>query len=428
MTEQATTLLTRVGILLYEVANGKHAMSWLIPVALFTADTALCTLIIWKVPYTEIDWASYMAQVAQIVSGERDYTNITGATGPLVYPAAHVYTYIGLYHLTDKGQDIHLAQILFAALYLLTLGVVMGCYWRIGVPPYVFPMLVLSKRLHSIFVLRCFNDCFATFFLWLSIFLLQRGAWRCGILAYSWGLGIKMTLLPTLPAVAVLVFLARGFHSGVSLALSILLLQIFIMLPFARCNPWGYLSRSFDLSRQFLFKWTVNWRFVGEAVFLSREFSILLLSLHLAVLLVFIGTRWLRPTRKSLVEIIGPMLQGRDPLPPGAARRVAGMVTPQHLLTMILSANIIGLLFARSLHYQFYAYLAWSTPYLLWQSRIHPLIQYSLWLAQELAWNVYPSTVGSSATVVTVLATTVACVWWRTKTIWVPGNDRAKGE
>jgi alpha-1,3-mannosyltransferase len=71
-----------------------------------------------------------MEQVAQFVKGERDYTKIEGGTGPLVYPAAHVYTYTGLYYLTDGGRDIFLAQQLFAGVYLVTLAVVMGCYWQ----------------------------------------------------------------------------------------------------------------------------------------------------------------------------------------------------------------------------------------------------------------------------------------------------------
>ena len=71
-----------------------------------------------------------MEQISQIVSGERDYTKIRGGTGPLVYPAAHVWIYKGLYYLTDEGKNILLAQQLFAALYMATLAVVMACYWQ----------------------------------------------------------------------------------------------------------------------------------------------------------------------------------------------------------------------------------------------------------------------------------------------------------
>lgn len=88
---------------------------------------------------TEIDWKAYMEQVAQYVSGERDYTAIKGGTGPLVYPAAHVYTYTALYHFTDEGTDILLAQKLFAVLYMATLAVVMACYWKAKVGFLVHP-------------------------------------------------------------------------------------------------------------------------------------------------------------------------------------------------------------------------------------------------------------------------------------------------
>lgn len=71
-----------------------------------------------------------MEQVAQFVNGERDYTKIKGGTGPLVYPAAHVYMYTGLYYITDHGKNILLAQKLFGALYMATLALVMLCYWK----------------------------------------------------------------------------------------------------------------------------------------------------------------------------------------------------------------------------------------------------------------------------------------------------------
>ena len=82
---------------------------------------------------TEIDWRAYMEQVEQYRQGERDYLRIRGRTGPLVYPAAHVYIYDGLYAVTDGGRHIVRAQCLFAILYLTTLALVMACYRRAGV-------------------------------------------------------------------------------------------------------------------------------------------------------------------------------------------------------------------------------------------------------------------------------------------------------
>ncbi|KAK9413873.1 putative Glycosyltransferase [Seiridium unicorne] len=413
MTDKQPGIVAQAVTFVDDVANRRHAFSKLVPVAFWALDAILCALIIWKVPYTEIDWKAYMEQIEQYVSGERDYTLIKGATGPLVYPASHVYTYTALYHLTDQGRDIFRAQQIFAALYMITLGVVMLCYWRAKVPLYVFPLLIASKRLHSIFVLRCFNDCFAVLFLWLAILCFQRRFWTIGVLAYSWGLGTKMTLLLVLPAIAAILFQGRGVSGSLTLVMIMVQHQIATANPFLKENWSGYMSRAFELSRQFFFKWTVNWRFVGEEVFLSRPFALTLLALHVLVLAAFMLKQWLKPalSLKPLSDLIMPTLQFSSPFGPRDEKLVASAITPQYVMTTILSANVIGLLFARSLHYQFYAYLVWSTPYLLWRSGAHPVVQYGLWALQEWAWNVFPSTPTSSAVVVGVLATTVVFSW-----------------
>lgn len=90
-----------------------------------------------------------MQQVSQYVSGERDYTKMEGGTGPLVYPAAHVYTYTGLYYLTDEGRDIFSAQQLFAMLYMATLAVVMACYWQAKARRHAFPRSETKGALSS---------------------------------------------------------------------------------------------------------------------------------------------------------------------------------------------------------------------------------------------------------------------------------------
>ncbi|RDW69607.1 putative glycosyltransferase family 58 protein [Coleophoma cylindrospora] len=396
------------------VVLGKDPLSKFIPPLLLAFDALLCVLIVWKIPYTEIDWKAYMEQVEQYHAGERDYTQIKGGTGPLVYPAAHVYIYSALYKITDHGTNILLAQGIFGGLYLCTLAVVMACYRQAKAPPYVLPLLVLSKRLHSVFVLRCFNDCFAVFFLWLAIFMFQKRIWTLGTLAYSWGLGIKMSLLLSLPAVGIILFLTRGIQGALNQAWLLAQLQVVIALPFVPTNAVGYLSKAFEFSRQFFFKWTVNWRFVGEETFLSKDFSIALLVGHISALALFATTRWLKPAGMPFLDLIRQVLSLRDPLTP-TQQAVSRRITPDYVMTTVLTANIIGMLFARSLHYQFYAYLAWATPFLLWRSGMHPILQYLLWAVQEWAWNVYPSTDASSMVVVGALFVTVASVWFGTK-------------
>ncbi|KAI9870310.1 MAG: dolichyl-P-Man:Man(5)GlcNAc(2)-PP-dolichol alpha-1,3-mannosyltransferase [Pleopsidium flavum] len=392
------------------LTNPKHT-KWLSP-ALLAFDALLCALIIWKIPYTEIDWQAYTQQIAQYLSGERDYTLIKGSTGPLVYPAAHVYIYTALYYITDQGRDILLAQVLFAGLYLGVLGVVMACYRVAEAPPYIFPLLVLSKRLHSIFLLRLFNDCFAVGALFVAIYAYQHRMWTVGSVVYSWGAGVKMSLLLALPAVGIVLLQALGLQRALRQAALMGQLQVVLALPFLPTNAIGYLSRAFEFSRQFLYKWTVNWRFVGEDVFLSSRFSIIMLSAHLMLLVLFLATRWIKPTCLPLPLFIRTVFH---PPPSSAQRQITLAVTPSFILTTILSAIAIGMLCARSLHYQFFSYIAWATPFLLWKAGLHPVLLYTVWAAQEWAWNVYPSTNSSSMVVVASLAVQVVGVWWGTR-------------
>ncbi|KAL8659216.1 MAG: hypothetical protein Q9226_000554 [Calogaya cf. arnoldii] len=389
--------------------NPTHAR-WLSPL-LLGAESCLCAFIIFKIPYTEIDWEAYMQQVSQYLNGERDYTLIKGGTGPLVYPAAHVFIYSILYKLTEEGKNILVAQAIFAWLYLAILTLVMACYRKAKAPPYLFPLLVLSKRLHSIFLLRLFNDCFAVGFLFIAIYAYQHRIWTVGSVAFSFGVGTKMSLLLAAPAVGTILLQALPFKRAVNAAFLMAQVQLTIAFPFLPVNPVGYISRAFELSRQFLYRWTVNWKFLDEETFLSREFAIALLVAHLGLLLLFTTTRWLKPSRQSLPNFIMGLWQSRPLL---MHQQVALRVTPTHVMTSVLGSMAIGLLCARSLHYQFYAYLAWSTPFLLWKSNLHPIAIYVVWAVQEWAWNVYPSTNGSSAAVVGCLLLQVLGVWWGT--------------
>lgn len=188
-------------------------------------------------------------------------------------------------------------------------------------------------------------------------------------------------------------------------------------------NAKSYVSKAFEFSRVFMFKWTVNWRFVGEERFLSRSFSYSLLALHVALLAIFGLTRWLKPADWNLPQAINNLLA-----PPSKERQaqIARKVTPDFILTSVLSAIIIGCLCARSLHYQFFVYIAWSTPFLLWRSGLHPILVYAICILQEWAWNVYPSTDMSSMIVVGCMAVTLVSVWVGTSPYFGGDVDRSK--
>lgn len=356
---------------------------------------------------TEIDYTTYMVHVRMFLDGERRYGKITGPTGPLVYPALHVYIYTALYYLTDEGTNILRAQVIFAGLYLVTLAVVFACYRRVGAPPWLLVPLALSKRMHSIFLLRLFNDCWATLALWTAIYLLQHRRWRSGASIWGLGLGVKMTILLAAPAVGAVVLQGSGTKDGISAGLSVLLLHFIMATPFLGGDAGvQYFQRAFDFGRQFLYKWTVNWRFVDSEVFVSRSFAVGLLILHVSLLLIFVRTRWITPSATNMLGFIkkytGSMREGEQ-------IRISKRITPIFVMDSVLGSVVIGMLCARSLHYQFFAYVGWATPYLLWRAGGGPVWVLVNWAVQEYAWLVYPSTKTSSILVVLELAVQVIC-------------------
>jgi alpha-1,3-mannosyltransferase len=87
-------------------------------------------------------------------------------------------------------------------------------------------MLILSKRMHSIFTLRLFNDCFAVLFFFLAIYCYQKQWWVVGSTIYSIGLGVKMSLLLALPAVGTVLLQAIGAGQAIGHASWIVLIQV----------------------------------------------------------------------------------------------------------------------------------------------------------------------------------------------------------
>ena len=351
-----------------------------------------------------------MQQVSLFLNGTTDYHLLKGDTGPLVYPAFHVYIYSALYYLTDRGTNLLQAQILFAALYLVTIALVLACYRRVGAPPWLLATLVCSKRLHSIFLLRLFNDAWVAAFLWGMIYAFQRKWWNVGAGLFTLGLGVKMSMLLVLPAAGAIVLQGHGTSEAAFIGAFCGMVQMAASFPFVvNGEGWHYISRAFDLGRKFLFKWTVNWRFVGQEVFESNAFAGSLLVAHVSLLLVFLRQRWIRPSSKGLGEFLHKYSRTMDHK---LEREYERNVTPTFVMDTVLGCMAIGLLCARSLHYQFYAYLGWATPYLLWRSGVHPILVLANLALQEFAWLQYPSTMVSSITVVVELMVALACVWY----------------
>ena len=133
-------------------------------------------------------------------------------------------------------------------MYLLNTAVVFGVYARARVvPPWALGLLCLSKRVHSLFVLRLFNDCVAMLLAYCSVLVLQRRCWRSGLLLFSAAVSIKMNVLLFAPALLLLLCKATSLLNVLASLAIAAALQLGLAVPFLRANAWGYLSRSFDL-------------------------------------------------------------------------------------------------------------------------------------------------------------------------------------
>mmetsp|Transcript_33798 Transcript_33798/g.24841 ORF Transcript_33798/g.24841 Transcript_33798/m.24841 type:complete len:172 (+) Transcript_33798:358-873(+) len=153
-------------------------------------------------------------------------------------------------------------------------------------------MLCASRRVHSIFLLRCFNDCIAMTLMYSSLLFLQKSKASSCLIFFSLALSVKMNILLFLPSL----LLNLNFHFGLlKTMLSLLFIlgsQAALGLPFILADPHAYLSKAFEFKREFMFKWSVNWQFLGEELAMRQEVAQILLVLHLFLLLLFLFCKW----------------------------------------------------------------------------------------------------------------------------------------
>jgi len=118
------------------------------------------------------------------------------------YPAGHAHIHRFLYAITNEGKDIATAQAIYGVLYLGTLVTTCAIYRKAGgIPNWIVLLLPLSKRLHSIYALRLFNDCWAVFAAQLAILLFQYGVVDRGILLFRYVFRFQQSVVLTRPQV-----------------------------------------------------------------------------------------------------------------------------------------------------------------------------------------------------------------------------------
>lgn len=123
-------------------------------------------------------------------------------------------------------------------------------------------------------------------------------------------------------------------------------------------------------------------------MFTSGTVALVLLSLHLCSLGAF-GAR-----------------AARVPIPPSGD-------TPHYILLTLATSNFIGIVAARTLHYQFYSWYFHCLPVLAFGATWLPAwASVAIMAAVEVAFNVFPATPWSSALLQVCLCVN-CCVWIR---------------
>ncbi len=378
----------------------------LVSLGLCLIECLLCFAVVKFIGYTEIDWVAYMQEVEGYLSGERNYELLRGDTGPLVYPAGFLYIFSALHWLTDRGANIRLAQWVFAGIYLLNLAVVLQIYLHLrksyldwkkatpswkrlshntpsSIPIWALGLLVLSKRVHSLFMLRMFNDCIATMLGYMALYLFMTSKYRLGSLLYSLGVSVKMNMLLWSPGILFVYLLGCGIQETLVCLGICAITQLVLGSPFLSTFPVQYFSKAFELSRVFKYEWTVNLKFLPEEIFLLKPLSIGLLLGTIMALALF-GYKWWIALGSQRV---GRVLWWGRP---------EHSLQPSFVAVTILVSNFIGIVFARTLHYQFYSWYFHSIPLLLWHIQVPDAVRVAVWLGIEIAFNFYPATPASS--------------------------------
>lgn len=375
-----------------------------------------------------------------------------------MYPAFFVYVYSIFYFITSYGKNIKLAQYIFVGIYLLQLWLVLRLYSKSRkIPPYVVALSVFtSYRIHSIYSLRLFNDPIAILFMYAALNLFMDRKWTLGSILFSLGVGVKMNILLFAPAILMLYITSLGLVKTLIQLSVCAIVQLIIGAPFLLTYPVSYLKGSFNLGRVFDHKWTVNYRFLDKPTFENPMFHLSLLLIHLGFLVVvakpcyifFKNYARLRTLQvqfepqveaenREIEELVRQKMKRIDKkkieeddemndeqkqflssFEKGLKGQFAGSQQPPKLkepeeeekkkveihfdqcvqlaLLPIFLMNFIGVICARSLHYQFYVWYFHSLPYLSWFTDYNSVVKILLLFLIEFSWNQYPSTIFSS--------------------------------
>ena len=172
-----------------------------------------------------------------------------------------------------------------------------------SIPVYAIFSLIFSKRIHSIYMLRMFNDCVAVVLGNISLFCFMQRRYRLGSVVHSMAISIKMNMLLHSPGILLVLLACCGLYETIFCLSLCAVVQLIVGYPFLTTYPYEYISKAFELGRVFMFKWTVNFKFLPEDVFVSKELSLLLLGLTVFGYIIF-AVKWIREVNSVLCCVV----------------------------------------------------------------------------------------------------------------------------
>lgn len=353
------------------------------------------------------DWDAYMEQAFMVEQGETNYSLIRGDTGALVYPGGHVALHVvmrrgfdwdcanwtteydhslhtkpeGYAHRTHRPDEtLRRVQALYVGVYALSLAVAAGMYRVAGVSWAWLPLLSLGTRARNIYGLGLFNDGWAMLFAHAGVLAAGMDWWGAATVLLSAGVSVKMNVVLLLPAFGVLVLRRHGWRGVLLLGSLGAAVQAVVGLPFLLAAPKDYIAGAFNLGRLFTHRWSINWQHVPTDVFGSGAFRTALLAGHVVMLTGLALSQW---------RLMGGAAGGK------AGSPLQGAMVVRSLLL----CNFVGVVFARSLHYQFLVWYWAALPVLAGSTSLPVLVMAPVVYYLERAWNVHEPEAWSAAVI-----------------------------
>ena len=260
---------------------------------LLLLDLLLSCFIIRKISFTNIDFEAYMEEVEPVLArGETNYSNLNAGTGPIAYPAGFVYVYAVISFVTNGGKTLWIAQGIFLMFQMVTDWVLAQLYILGEAPLWTLGLALFSKRVHSIFLLRLFNDALAAGIGYASLLLLLQDRQILACAALSFAVSVKIGPLLYWAPFGLRLVLQGGWSRAVPKVVFMLGIQILLAIPFLVKDAGSYARRAFGGPGDLQQVWSVNWKFVPAEVFYHKWFPAVLATMYGVSLLAFLYKKW----------------------------------------------------------------------------------------------------------------------------------------